>query len=268
MFSFCILDKKKNIFFCARDHFGQKPFHYYYDNENFIFSSELRSLIKHPLIDKKLNIKNTLNYLHYDSYIGSQNPINNCHKLNPSEYLIFNYRKKILKKDYYWKLNYEETNINENEFKDKFFNLFEQSINTHFRSDVPVGIYLSGGIDSTSIAYVAAKNLKYDNLTAFNLNFGNSTFSEDQEAKETAKKLNIKLVSHEIELDDQIKKVNSLIENFDEPLSDPAYLAKGMISEIAKNYDFKVMISGDGGDELFGGYEPFLKLNIYNNIKR
>ena len=69
-------------------------------------------------------------------------------------------------------------------------------------------------------------------------------------------------------MDDQIKKVNSLIENFDEPLSDPAYLAKGMISEIAKNYDFKVMISGDGGDELFGGYEPFLKLNIYNNIKR
>lgn len=268
MFSFCIFDKKKNIFFCARDHFGQKPFHYYYNNKNFIFSSELRSLIKHPLIEKKLNITNTLNYLHYDSFVGSESPIINCHKLNPSEFLIFDCKTKILKKDKYWQLDYQESKIDGNTFENKFINLFEKSIDTHLRSDVPVGIYLSGGIDSTSIAYIASKNLKYNNLTAFNLEFGNTTFDENLEAKKTANKLNINLISHKIELDDQIQKVNSLIENLDEPLADPGYLAIGMIAEVAKNYNFKVMISGDGGDELFGGYEPFLKLNIYNTVKK
>lgn len=267
MFSFCILDKKKKLMFCARDHLGQKPFHYYYNNNNFIFSSELRSLLKHPLIEKKLNIKNTLNYFHYDAFIGSESPVMNCFKLNPSEYLVFNFKDKKLNKFKYWKTNFEENNVNQKEFQDNFINLFENSINTHFRSDVPIGIYLSGGIDSTSIAYLASKKLGYNNLTAFNLEFGNSTFDEDIAAKKTAKKLNIKLISHKIELSDQLKKVKTLIENLDEPLADPGYLAIGMIAEVAKNHNFKVMISGDGGDELFGGYEPFLKLGIFNSIK-
>jgi len=267
MFSFCILDKKKDLLFCARDHFGQKPFHYYYDKNNFIFSSELKSLLKHPLIEKKLDINSTLNYLHYDAYIGSESPIKNCFKLNPSEFLIYDFKKKILKIDKYWKLNYEESGVNKKEFSNKFIDLFKQSINSHLRSDVPIGIYLSGGIDSTSIAYIASKKLNYKNLTAFNLEFGNRTFDENIEAQKTAKKLDINLINHKIELNDQLKKFKSLIENLDEPLADPGYLAVGMIAEVAKKHNFKVIISGDGGDELFGGYEPFLKLNIFNIVK-
>lgn len=267
MFSFCIVDKKKNLIFCARDHFGQKPFHYFFDNKNFIFSSELRSLLKHPLIEKKLNIRNTINYLHYDSYVGSESPIKNCYKLEPSEYLLYDYKKNILKKNKYWKLKYKQNLIEKNDFKEKFINLFESSINSHLRSDVPIGIYLSGGIDSTSIAYVASKKLGYDNLTAFNLEFGNTTFDETLETKKTAKKLNINIINHKIEVKHQLQKFNFLIENLDEPLADPGYLAIGMIAEIAKNHNFKVMISGDGGDELFGGYEPFLKLDLFKLIR-
>ena len=267
MFSFCIIDKKKKLIFCARDHFGQKPFHYYYDKRNFIFSSELRSLLKHPLIEKKLNIKNTLNYLHYDAFVGSESPVVNCFKLKPSEYLVFSLKDKKLNKFIYWKTDFKETKINKKVFKDDFMNLFNKSIDNHLRSDVPIGIYLSGGIDSTSIAYLVSKKLGYNNLTAFNLEFGNSTFDEDIAAKKTAKNLNIKLISHKIELNDQLKKVKSLIENLDEPLADPGYLAIGMIAEVAKNHNFKVIISGDGGDELFGGYEPFLKLGVFKIIK-
>ena len=95
MFSFVIYDLEKKILFCARDHFGQKPFYYYYKNNNFIFSSELRSLLKNPLIKKELCLKSTLNYLHYDSYVGSTTPVKNCHKLLPSEYLIFDLKKRI-----------------------------------------------------------------------------------------------------------------------------------------------------------------------------
>ena len=192
----------------------------------------------------------------------------NCFKLKPSEYLVFNFKNKKLNKFIYWKTNFEETKINKKKFQGDFMNLFKNSIDNHLRSDVPIGIYLSGGIDSTSIAFLATNKLGYDNLTAFNLKFGDSTFDEDIAAKKTAKNLNIKLISHKIELSDQLKKVKTLIENLDEPLADPGYLAIGMVAEVAKNYNFKVMISGDGGDELFGGYEPFLKLDFFNFVKK
>ncbi len=267
MFSFCIVDKKKKIYFCARDHFGQKPFHYYYDNKEFIFSSELRSLMKHPSITKKLNINNTLNYLHYDSFVGSQSPIKNCFKLNPSEYLIFDYKNNNLKVNKYWNLSYKEEYTDKKKFQKNFLDIFQNSVHEHLRSDVPVGIYLSGGVDSTSIACMAKKVLGYENLTAFNLKFGQKSFDEDLMALNTAKKLNIKLVTHELSINEQKSKCLSLIDDLDEPLADPGYLANGMISEVVKKSGFKVVLAGDGGDELFGGYEPFLKLNIFNFVK-
>ena len=267
MFSFCIVDKKKKIYFCARDHFGQKPFHYYYHNNDFIFSSELRSLIKHPSISKKMNINNTLNYLHYDSFVGSESPIKNCFKLNPSEYLIFDYKNNDLKINKYWNLSYEEKHEDKEQFKKNFLNIFKNSVHDHLRSDVPVGIYLSGGIDSTSIACMAKKILGYENLTAFNLKFGQKSFDEDLLAEDTAKKLNIKLITHEIPINEQKDKCLSLISDLDEPLADPGYLANGMISEVVKKSGFKVVLAGDGGDELFGGYEPFLKLDIFKFVQ-
>jgi len=267
MFSFCIIDKNKKIYFCARDHFGQKPFHYYYDNKEFIFSSELRSLMKHPSISKKLNINNTLNYLHYDSYVGSQSPIKNCFKLNPSEYLIFDYKNNNLKINKYWNLSYKEKHVDKKKFQKDFLDIFQNSVHDHLRSDVPVGIYLSGGVDSTAIACMAKKVLRYENLTAFNLKFGQKSFDEDLMASDTAKKLNIKLVTHRLSINEQKDKCLSLIDDLDEPLADPGYLANGMISEVAKKSGFKVVLAGDGGDELFGGYEPFLKLKMFNFVK-
>ena len=214
-----------------------------------------------------MNIESTLNYLHYDSYVGSESPIKNCYKLEPSEFLLYDYKKNILKKSKYWKLKYGQNVIKKKDFNEKFIDLFKNSINSHLRSDVPIGIYLSGGIDSTSIAYMASKKLSYKNLTAFNLEFENTTFDESVESKKTAYKLNINIINHKIEAKHQLQKFNFLIENLDEPLADPGYLAIGMIAEIAKNYNFKVMISGDGGDELFGGYEPFLKLDLFKSIE-
>ena len=167
----------------------------------------------------------------------------NCFKLKPSEYLVFNFKNKKLNKFIYWKTNFEETKINKKKFQGDFMNLFKNSIDNHLRSDVPIGIYLSGGIDSTSIAFLATNKLGYDNLTAFNLKFGDSTFDEDIAAKKTAKNLNIKLISHKIELSDQLKKVKTLIENLDEPLADPGYLAIGMVAEVAKNYSPRELIS-------------------------
>ena len=105
-------------------------------------------------------------------------------------------------------------------------------------------------------------------MTAFNLKFNDPTFDEDEKANFSSDVLGIKLITHNVSNDESIKKSLLLIDELDEPLSDPGYLAVGMIAEFVKENNFKVVISGDGGDELFGGYEPFLKLNYYKIIKK
>ncbi len=268
MFSFSIIDLKKNIIFSARDHFGQKPFYYYSDKQNFIFSSELRSLLKNPEIPKKLDYDNTISYFHYDAFVGDTTPIQQCKKLLPSEYLIYDIKNKTITKNKYWSINLKRNFNDENKINLKIDELLKTSVKQHLRSDVPVAIYLSGGIDSTSLASIAKKELKFDNLTAFNLKFNDPTFDEDEKANFSSDVLGIKLITHNVSNDESIKKSLLLIDELDEPLSDPGYLAVGMIAEFVKENNFKVVISGDGGDELFGGYEPFLKLNYYKIIKK
>tara|TARA_A100001011_G_scaffold392898_1_gene481473 strand:- start:725 stop:2632 length:1908 start_codon:yes stop_codon:yes gene_type:complete len=268
MFSFSIVDLKKKIIFSARDHFGQKPFYYYLDRQNFIFSSELRSLLKNPGISKKLDYDNTISYLHYDAFVGDTTPIQKCKKLLPSEYLIYDINNKTITKNKYWSINYKRIFNDENKINSKIDELLKDSVKQHLRSDVPVAIYLSGGIDSTSLASIAKKELKFNNLTAFNLKFNDPTFDEDEKANFSSNELGIKLIKHSISNNESVKKSLYLINELDEPLSDPGYLAVGMIAEFVKKNNFKVVISGDGGDELFGGYEPFLKLSYYKIVNK
>ena len=233
MFAFTIVDFRKNILFSARDHFGQKPFFYTLQNDFFVFSSELTSLMSHPSIIKEIKIENIINYLHHDSFIGDQTPLKNVFKLEPSEYLIFNFDTKDLVKKKYWKINYGNKNIND-DFSDNFFQLFSNSVKNHFISDVPVALYLSGGLDSTSIATVAKKNLNIGDFKAFNLKFNNSTFDEDDLAGKVAKELDINFETFELENKNINSSVLSLIDSLDEPIADTGYLAVGLISEFIK----------------------------------
>ena len=266
MFSFCIYDLKKNILFCGRDHFGQKPFYYYYENKNFVFSSELRSLLKFPVINKKLNTNSILNYLHYDAFIGDETIIQNCFKLKKGNYLIYDLKNNSLKIKNFWKNSFKK--VYSDNIQETFENTFKNSCKLHLRSDVPIAIYLSGGLDSTSIACMSKKILKYDNLKAFTLTFGEKTFDEDNEAKTTAKKLNLDLENVSINENEISNKILNLLKKLDEPLADIGYISTGLIAERLHKQDFKVVLSGDGGDELFGGYEPFLKLQYFNYLKK
>ena len=266
MFSFCIYDKKKGILFCARDHFGQKPFFYFHDDKKFVFASELRSLLKLPTIKKNLNKKAIINYFHYDAFVGDQTIIDNCFKLKPSNYLIYDLNKSSLKITNYWKKNFKKKKIDN--IQEKFLEKFKNSSEMHLRSDVPIAIYLSGGIDSTSIACMSKKILKYENLKAYTLKFGDKTFDEDKIAENTAEKLGIPLTKVTIKENEISSKISKLLEKLDEPLADIGYISTGLIAEKLYQDKIKVVLSGDGGDELFGGYEPFLKLNYFNLIKK
>jgi len=264
MFAFSIYDKKKNIIFCARDHFGQKPFFYYHLNGNFIFSSELTSLMVHPIIKKELCIRSIGNYLHYDSFAGSTTPLKNCYKLLPSQYMVFNINDQSLNKKNYWNVQIENEKINHDDYYDRFIDKLTQSTKRHLRSDVPIGLYLSGGVDSSTLACLSRGVLKNDNIDAFNLKFKNKTFNENTLAHDTAKKLNLKLTTYNLEDMDFISEINKTVNNMDEPLADLGFIAISFISNFVSKENYKVVISGDGGDELLMGYEPFQKYWLFN----
>ena len=133
---------------------------------------------------------------------------------------------------------------------------------------MPIAIYLSGGIDSTSIACMSKKVLAYENLKAFTLKFGEKSYDEDIEAKNTANKLGIPIETVLIKEKEISHKISNLINKLDEPLADVGYISTGLIAEKLQQEKFKVVLSGDGGDELFGGYEPFLKLKYFNFLRK
>ena len=266
MFSFVIYDKVKKILFCARDHFGQKPFFYYFKNGDFIFSSELKSLISIPLIKKELCEKSIINYFHYDSFIESSTPIKNCFKLLPGESMIFNLIDRSLIKTKYWNLDIKENKNISNSSYEEFLDKLKSSVKIHLRSDVPLALYLSGGIDSTTLGLLTKNFLNKENIQAFNLKFKNESFNENLQALDTSKNLKIDLKTFEIENLDYISEIKNSIDNIDEPLADIGYLAIYLISKLVSQEGYKVAISGDGGDELLMGYEPFQKYWLFKLI--
>ena len=263
MFAFAIYDKKKRQIFCSRDHFGQKPFFYYFKNGNFIFSSELTSLISNPVIKKELCMKSIANYLHYDSFIDDTTPLDNCFKLPPSEYLIFKIPERKIIKKRYWNINIKKEKTYFDDYEDEFINKLTTSTKLHLRSDVPIALYLSGGIDSSTLAYISKKVLQNNNLSAFNLKFKNETFNENLLAADTANKLGIKLTTFNIEDTDFISELSNNINRIDEPLADVGFIAVSFISNFVAKEGYKVSLGGDGGDELLIGYEPFQRYWLY-----
>lgn len=269
MFAFAIYDKKRKKIICGRDHFGQKPFFYYFKEGNFIFSSELTSLISNPTIKKEIDVKSIENYLHYDSFVGDTTPINNCFKLLPSQFLIFDIVNRTIKKERYWDLNYQFKKDYNNNYYNNFIDKLTLSTKRHLRSDVPIGLYLSGGVDSSMLAYISKNILKNENIKAFNLKFKNETFNENLMAKDTAEKIGLDLKTFNLEDIDYISELENNINEMDEPLADLGYIAVSFISKFVSMEGYKVVISGDGGDELLMGYEPFQKFWIYkilNNL--
>ena len=263
MFAFAIYDKKSKKIFCARDHFGQKPFFYYYKNNNFVFSSELTSLISNPAVKKEICTKSIYNYLHYDSFVYDTTPLKNCYKLAPSQYLIYDITSKKISKKKYWDINIKQEKINYKNSYDLFIDKVVKSTELHLRSDVPIALYLSGGIDSSTLACISKKILRNNNIDAFNLKFKNETFNENILAEDTAEKLQLKLKTFNLEDINFISELENSINKIDEPLADVGYLAVGFISHFVSKENYKVVISGDGGDELLMGYEPFQKYWLY-----
>ncbi len=250
MFSICIFDKKLNTLIIARDRFGIKPLFYFLGEKKIVFSSSLKS-IKKSLNNTEISNSNFLLYLSLNYVPNSNSIYKDIKKLKPAHYIKINNKKVEFIK--YWNLPLNENVSNNIEFEEKLKYLLIDSIKLQSRSDVEVASMLSGGIDSSLITILFAKNSNRK-IKTFCLDFIGKNQNESLDADLVSKKINSEHFLKEIDQNiffSSLKKITSLL---DEPISDNAIVPSFIISEMANKKNIKVILSGAGGDELFGGY--------------
>jgi len=261
MFAFAIWDNNKQQLFCARDRFGIKPFYYYADDEKFVFGSEIKSILKEGNIDTTLSYE-ALNSFFAFGYITSDKAIyEKIKKLQPAHYLVLSFKDKVdIKIDRYWHIEFEpDYSKSEKQWVEEIDATLLETVKLHMISDVPLGAFLSGGIDSSSVVAAMAKTSNRP-IETFSMGFKQEKYSELKYAREIAKKYNCK--HHEEIVDpESICLLPKLVRAYDEPFADPSVIPTYYVSKFAREY-VTVALSGDGGDELFAGY------NIYPYLQR
>jgi len=268
MFAFAVLDKMKNKLFLVRDRAGVKPLYYYTNEHQFMFSSEIKSFHQHPNFKKEQNIE-VLPYFFQFGYISAPYTIfKNCYKLEAGHYLelrIDNLEFKITK---YWDVNdfYKKKKIdkNEDEILYDIENILDDAIDLRMISDVPVGVFLSGGYDSSLVASILAKK-QGKQINTFTIGFDDPKYNEAEHAKTIASYLGTNHTEYYMKNKDMLDLVESLPFYYDEPFGDSSALPTMIVSKIAIK-KVTVALSADGGDEAFCGYSKYFFLNKFQNI--
>jgi asparagine synthase (glutamine-hydrolysing) len=264
MFSFVIWDKEEQCLLGARDPFGIKPFFYREEENRTFFASEKKSILL-AMENDVLNYEAVQHYMTYQFVPEPETMTVGIKKLEPGHYFI----KKIgqpLDIKRYWKASFKPIQKSEDDFVKEIRNVLFDSVNVHMRSDVPVGSFLSGGIDSSIIASMAKQ---YNpNIQTFSVGFERNGFSEIDVAKETAEKLGVENISYVITPEEYMNELPKIMWHLDDPLADPACVPLYFVAREARKH-VTVVLSGEGADELFGGYNIYREpqsLEVFNKI--
>ena len=261
MFAFVIYDIKEKSLFGARDFYGIKPFYYYYDNENFLFGSEIKSFLGSPNFKKELNKDMLSQYLTFQCSIGEDTFFKNTYKLLPGHYFIYKDKELEIKKYYEVKLEPNDDKSLE-EWVSGIREVIDNSVLAHKVSDVEVGSFLSSGVDSSLIAKLSSVD------KTFTVGYDNKKYSEIDYAKQVSDKINVSNVSKKISKEEYFKEFSNVQYYMDEPLADASAVMLYFLSKTASKH-VKVCLSGEGADEIFGGYniyhEPY-SVSWYNKI--
>lgn len=256
MFAFAVYDRAKKSLFIARDRFGIKPFYYTYSDDDFVFGSEIKAILKYPGIEAKVDEKSLTEYTVFQMVLKKHTMFKNIYSLEPGTY-IFLEDGKITEKKIYWDLKYEiDDSKTEEEYSEELLSLLEHSASIQTRSDVPLGAYLSGGIDSSLVSILASKNYMGD-FHVFSGAFKDSKeFDETKYAKIVSN--HISSIYHEIfpTSSDFIDSFEKIIYHMDYPEAGPGVFSQYMVSKLASRH-VKVVLGGQGGDEIFGGYTRY-----------
>ena len=258
MFAFAIWDKRKQELFCARDHVGIKPFYYFWDGKRFIFASEIKAILRHN-IARKLNSEA---FNHYMRILYAPEPmtmIKNIYKLSPQSILILK-NGNLFVENYTYKT--EETNhLSYKKTTSILRGKVIDAVGRHLISDVPVGVYLSGGIDSSAVLFSMSQFVK--NIETFSVGFelgegeeGGKFNSDFELARKTAEFFGTKHNPLIISAKDARDSFEKTVSQCDDPISNPTSIAMILLARFAKS-KVSVVLTGSGGDELFGGYDRY-----------
>ena len=264
MFAFAIYSLSSNTIFLARDRAGEKPLYYYKGENAFVFASELKSIIASNIIEKRIN-KIALEQYFMLTYIPAPLTIlEDVYKLKAGHYMIFaNDGSVTIEK--YWDIDYSLSNKIESysEAKNILRETLFSSVEKCMVSDVPIGSFLSGGIDSTIITGIMA-TISNKPINTFTIGFKDKRFDESDRAALVAKMHNTKHHVFVIDSDNMLNNISKIIDNIDEPFADSSYIPTFTVSDLASK-NVKVVLTGDAGDELFAGYDKYL-IGYYSNL--
>jgi asparagine synthase (glutamine-hydrolysing) len=263
MFAFAIWDKDKDVLFVARDRIGKKPLFYYFDGKNFLFASEIKCLLEDPTVRKEINFEAFYDYFKY-LYIPDPKTIyNNIFKLQPGHYLICS--KQGLSIQEYWDISFsKQNNGTEEEIGEGLIGLLDESVNLRMISDVPLGAFLSGGIDSSLVVALMAKHHKGP-VTTCSIGFDSQEHDETKFAGIIAERFATD--HHEFRVKQNIDNILSdLAYHFDEPFADSSAVPTYYVSKVARQ-QVTVALAGDGGDENFAGYDKYRLDDIENRLR-
>jgi asparagine synthase (glutamine-hydrolysing) len=256
MFAFALWDNEKKILLLSRDRIGKKPLYYSKTKDGFLFASEIKAILEYENIDANLNYDVLSHYFSYRSTPNTETLFKGIKKVPPSSTLCFNASKSKISIIQYYNLNekYDLKDSTELDFIRIIQNTLVESVKKRLMSDVPIGAYLSGGIDSSAIVGIASK-YHNEQLKTFSVGFGAST-DEIEMASKTADYFCTD--HHELFVDskDISNLLPKMIWHLDEPIADPAIIPTYLMSKLTKKY-VSVVLTGEGADELFGGYPKY-----------
>ncbi|MCF6296965.1 MAG: asparagine synthase (glutamine-hydrolyzing) [Flavobacteriaceae bacterium] len=266
MFAFVIWDDNKKQLFGARDRFGIKPFHYYIDNEKFVWGSEMKSITASDDVKKDINLESLDYYFAYGYTPRAQSIYNQIEKLKPGHSFIFKpfeKEKLIIKK--YWEVYYNpDYSKSESYWKEAMFESLSEAVKMRMISDVPLGAFLSGGVDSSTVVALMALNSNQP-IKTFSIGFKEEKYNELKYARLIADTYNTD--HHEFIVEPQsIELLPDLVRAYDEPFADSSAIPTYYVSKYTREH-VTVALSGDGGDELFAGYGSYDKMMMLNKKK-
>lgn len=255
MFAFALWDSKKRKLLLARDRVGQKPLYFTVNQNQLLFASEIKSLLTQEGIDKTLNHRAIEDYLCYGFVPGSQSIFQNIHKLAPGTWMEFDRDTWSFRQETYWSLpSVEVKNFSESQWLEAIEDKLTETVKAHQISDVPVGSFLSGGLDSSLVTSILSQHADSPPQT-FSIGFQEKKFSELEYAALVSNQLGTKH-TEEIVTANAAQDLEALIHFYDEPFADASAIPTMRVAKVASQY-VKVALSGDGGDEGFGGYKRY-----------
>jgi len=267
MFAFALWDKKAQSLFIARDRIGKKPLYYYQKNNDIAFASELKSLLTIDTIPKKIRVDAVYDFFAYQYIPDPKTIYQDVHKLEPGHYLTID--KQGITKKQYWDISFAKTtDASEADLKAELQARAKACTEQRMVSDVPLGAFLSGGVDSSGVVALMAKIAEEKNekpITTCSIGFDEEKFDETKFAAMVAEQY--KTDHHKLIVKENVEdNLEHIVGFFDEPFADPSLVPTFFVSQLARE-KVTVAIAGDGGDEVFAGYEKYAVDHLENKLR-